>query len=176
MKEYRREFKGYLEDIAKKTPHPGGGSCAALNFCMGISLIRMALTYSGGTSSNLTFELEELNREVFPFIDEDGNLFALLINAKDKLTKNELLQKVQALIVTIGNNCGKIEGLAGEINTKVKKSLKSDFYIGLKFIESALFASIQNLEANQNMFSVDNTKKIDCLKSYLKKFALWLKV
>ena len=121
MKEYRQEFKEYLEDIAKKTPHPGGGSCAALNFCMGISLIRMALTYSGVMSSKLTSELEELNREVFPFIDEDGNLFALLVKAKDELTKNGLLQKVQALTVTIGNNCGKIERLAGEINAKVKK-------------------------------------------------------
>jgi formiminotetrahydrofolate cyclodeaminase len=175
MKRYKHIFKDYLNDIAKKTAHPAGGSCAALNFCMGISLIKMALNYSGVTSKNVFTGLEKLSREVFPFIDEDGILFTLLIKEKDKNRRKILLERVQTLTYAIGDNCNKLVMDAHGMRAKIKKSLESDFYTGLKLIESALYASIQNLEANQHLFSIDNTQKISHLKAYLKKFKPWLR-
>lgn len=175
MKQYRHIFKDYLNDIAKKTVHPAGGSCAALNFCMGIALIKMALNFSGATSKILLAQLEKLNNEVYPFIDEDGMLFTYLLNEKDKNKRNMFLKRTQKLTCAIGTNCNKLILLAHKIHAKIKKSLESDFYTGLKCIEGALYASIQNLESNQYIFSVDNTKKLSRLKTYLKKFKPWLK-
>jgi formiminotetrahydrofolate cyclodeaminase len=175
MKGYRNSFIEYLQDLSKRQPHPGGGSVAYLAFCLGISLIQMALNFSDPHTKEVVKDLERFKNQVFPFIDLDGEIFTKLINEKNPEKRGELLKEAQQLSFELGKKCNKILTIIKGVDSKVKRSIKSDFYIGTKLLEVALFASIKNLEVNQMIFKVNNKKKVSCLKNYLMKFKLWLR-
>jgi len=175
MKEYKDLFQDYLLDLGKKTPNPGGGSCAALGFCLGISLLQMALNYSLPDPAEETEKLQQLADEVYPVIDEDGRIFAALVKEKDVQARKVLIDKAQEMVLRLGENCYQALQTARKIEKNIKKSLASDFYLGLKFIETALFASIQNLNSNQLMFKLDNRELIGRLEKYRQEFGLCLK-
>jgi formiminotetrahydrofolate cyclodeaminase len=175
MKNYRDKFRNYLQDLSKKMPHPGGGSVASLNFCLGVSLLQMALNFSSPDLKEVVKKLEKVKNEIFPFIDLDGEIFTKLINEKAPAKKKKLLKEAQQLSFDIGKKCNKILTIAKKVHSKVKKSIESDFYIGLKLLETALFASLKNLEVNQRIFKVSNRRKVSLLKRYLEEFKLWLK-
>lgn len=175
MKEYRELFKDYIRDLAQRTPHPGGGSCGALAFCLGVSLLQMALEYSGTQPQAVARDLEKTKEVVYPLIDEDGRLFEALMGEKDEAAKKLLLDKGQALVCMLGDLCQTVLSRARQVETQVKRSLASDFYLGLKFLDTALFASLENLRSNQLMFKVDNSLPISRLESYREEFRSCLK-
>ena len=64
MKSYRGKFKGYLGNLSRRVPSPGGGSAVSLVFCLGVSLIVKAVNYffskelkgQGGGAKNKRWE------------------------------------------------------------------------------------------------------------------------
>jgi formiminotetrahydrofolate cyclodeaminase len=174
MKLYKKNFNEYLDELGKKTPHPGGGSGAALVFCLGVSLIQMSIAYSIPRPFRINKTLRLMRKKIFPFIDRDGQVFAKVVKSKNKSEKRKWLGSAQKLTFEVGEYCHKLFLVARSVRGKIKSSIESDFYIGLKLAESALYSSIKNLEANQRMFQVDNTKKISRLKRYLKQYQQWL--
>ncbi len=175
MKNYRSHFRTYLDDLAARRPHPGGGSCAALAFCAGISLIEMALAYSKLIPASEKKFFEKAKSRVFPFIDKDGEIFAALMKEKKAGKKKVLLGRAQKMICQLGCLCDEALARARKICPKINKGLNSDFYLGLKFLESALYASLLNLEANEKLFAVDNRCHIRQLKTVMRKYKAWLK-
>ena len=170
MKRYKKIFKIYLDDLARAISHPGGGSVSALSFCLGVSLLQMAFNFSQNKFKKIIKELDKEKDEVICFIDRDGEIFAKLIGEKQVQKRRKYLREAQKLSLDIGRKCNKIFSIAREVDSGVRRSVKSDFYIGLKMLEASLFSSLKNLEANQIIFKIDNTKKISLLRSYLKKF------
>ena len=134
----------------------------------------MSAAYSLSRFPGIHKELEAMKKKILPFIDLDGQLFAKAVKAKNKPEKKKSLQAAQKLTLQVGEYCHKLFLVARGVHGKIKPSMKSDFYIGLKLVESALYASIKNLKANQGMFHLDNTKKISHLKKYLRQFKQWL--
>lgn len=169
MKTYKNNFKEYLKDLADSVPHPGGGSCAWLSICLGISLIQKSLIFSKLDSKRVSY-LEKVKKEALSFIDRDGQIFANLIKEKNPQKKRILLCRAQKISYEAGKKCNKILSRVESLKGRIKKSIESDFYIGVKLIEVALYASIENLKANQTLFKVNNTKKIEFLKAYLTRF------
>jgi len=170
MKEYRFDFKDYLNDLAKKTPQLGGGSSVSLVFCLGISLIEKSLNFSLDKEKRLKrylFIFKKIKREVFPYIDLDGKLFLKVLKEKER--RKFFLEKSQNLIIKIGKNCQKVFLLAKKIESKIKKSIISDFYIGLSFIKVSLKGCVLNLEANKRLFGL-TCRYINIFKDYLRKW------
>lgn len=175
MRNYRDKIKVYLGDLAEKTSHPGGGSVSALSFCLGVSLFQMSLNFSGTKFKEIIKKIDKEKERIFPFIDRDGEIFSKLIKESDPGKKKILLRKSQKISLDIGRKCNKILILARRISPEVKKFIKSDFYIGLKLLETTLFSSLKNLEANQILFKVNNIERIAEIKVYLKEFKQYLK-
>lgn len=175
MKTYKDNFKEYLKDLADRTPHPGGGSCAGLMICLGISLIQKSLIFSKVDSKNVSNYLERIKKDALSFIDRDGQIFTKLIKEKNPQRKRILLREAQNITYDAGKKCNKILLVVQRLRGKIRESIISDFHIGLRLIESALYASIENLKANEKLFKVNNKKRIEYLKNALKKFKGCLK-
>lgn len=179
MKQYRKQFKSYLDDLSKKKPAPGGGSSVCLLFCMGVSLIEKSVRYSLPSPKkelslrscmfNLDYlkQLQQLRKKVYPYIDLDGVLFERILKSYgDK--KKISLDKSEELIIDLGHCCEQVFFLAKRGESGIKKTIVSDFHIGLNMVRIAFQACILNLEANEKMFK-RKSKYIDVFKKYLKK-------
>ncbi|MBP7088750.1 MAG: cyclodeaminase/cyclohydrolase family protein [Candidatus Omnitrophica bacterium] len=176
MKNYRFCFKSYLGDLSKKNPSLGGGSAICLVFCLGISLIDKAINYSiGGVNKSKDFKLKKhlrqlnsLRQKVYPYIDEDGKIFAIIMQAKGK-KRVKYLKKSEAMVFKVGTACLKAVSIAKGVESEVKKSIISDFHIGLEFIKTAFLGCIFNLEANQKIFGL-KSKYADNFREVLEKW------
>ena len=171
---YERLFKKYLKDLASKTPAPGGGSAGALSFCLGVSLIEMALNLSTDKKDKklkkLFLSLKKVKDKVLPYIDLDGEVFIRALNAK-KDKRKEFCKKLNIIIFNLGKMCVKILSSSDSIEKNIKKYIISDFYIGLSFVKTALISSVKNLEANAKMFGLNNNERINFLSKRLKEFS-----
>lgn len=169
MKSYGSKFKSYIGDLRKRIPAPGGGSVACLSFCLGISLIEKAIQYSLKNNTKLKRHLSKLRvlrSGIYPYIDLDGKVFEHFMKAKGK-RKKQLLIKSQAIVIATANASCEAISLAKRIESGIKKSIISDFYIGLDLVKVALRGCILNLE--------ENSKVLGKRSRYLKKFNSYLK-
>jgi formiminotetrahydrofolate cyclodeaminase len=168
MANYRSGFKRYLTDLAKKKPSPGGGSAVALSFCLGISLMEKAVIYSYKKPLNNLKQFRRLKAKVYPYIDKDSYLFAKIMNSRGK-TRQKFIGQSEKMVVEIAKASQSVFLLAKGIESGIKKSIISDFNIGLKLIKVVFLGCIMNLEANAKMFKTKN-KNIKTLKKALKKW------
>ena len=174
MKNYREKFKNYLDDLAARRPSPGGGSAVCLFFCTGASLIEKAIVFSISSKTkdkklNKAFrEIKKLRKEIYPYIDQDGYLFDKIMSSNGE-KRAEFIKQSTNLVILVAKSCEKVFFLAKAIESGIKKSIISDFYIGGKAIRLALFGCILNLEANYKMFG-KKSKYTGCFKKLLKKW------
>ncbi|MEI8349782.1 MAG: cyclodeaminase/cyclohydrolase family protein [Candidatus Omnitrophota bacterium] len=171
MKSYRVSLKPYLQALAARQPAPGGGSAAVLSLCMGISLIEKAMQYSSSHSKRLCrliVMLQVLRKNSLQYIDLDGVVFEQFIRAEKK-RKAIFLKKSDALIVTVGMTCRKVYVLTEKVESDIKKSIISDFYLGLAFVRVALCGCVHNLEAN-SVFTGKVNPAMVVFRRYLKQW------
>ena len=169
MKNYRTSFKEYLDDLRKRKPSPGGGSAIALIFCTGLSLIEKAINFSDPAKSKKQLKkLQALSKKIYPNIDKDSLIFAKIMSSKTA-KKAQFIRQSERLIIDLGQASLGVFSLAKEIESGIKKSIISDFNIGLECARVALMGCILNLEANERMFK-KKSKFIGPFKKSLKKW------
>ena len=174
MKTYRNKFKGYLDDLAKKVPAPGGGSALCLVFSIGVGLIEMAIRFSQKKSNkklaNTLKKLKSLKNKVYSGIDRDSQLFNEIMRSQGK-KREAALKKSEKLVVEVGRCCQSVFLLAKSAKSGIKKGIISDFIIGLDLVRVVLKGCIFNLEANATLFG-KRSKYITIFKRSLRKWQL----
>ncbi len=170
---YKGLFTQYINDLAQKTPTPGGGSAGSLIFCIGVSLIQMAVNFSITRKNKkrlkrAIFIFDKEKEKIFSYIDLDGEIFNKVIKSKGSLRK-KFVKDLENITFELGKSCIKILLKANKIEFLIKTNILSDFYIGCKCIKVALFASVKNMEANEGFFFLKSRRKINYLKKYLNK-------
>lgn len=172
MQNYRDLFKKYLDDLAAKQPSPGGGSAICLIFCLGTSLIEMAMKYSENKSKDFSKHIETMagfQKEVYPYIDLDARIFEKIMKATTPKEKLEYIKDSEKLTVYLGLACHQAFLLAKKIESDIKDSIKSDFSIGIDCLKVTLRGCILNLEANSKIFG-EESEQVKVLKNYLEKW------
>jgi len=169
MKNYRTSFKKYLDDLGKPKPTPGGGSAGALVFCIGLSLIEKAINFSFPMRFKKQLkELQALDTKIYPNIDKDSLIFAKIMSSK-AAKRAQFIRQSESLIIDLGRGAQSVFSLAKGVKSGIKKSIISDFNIGLECVRIALLACVLNLEANEKMFG-KTSKFIGPFKKSLKKW------
>ena len=156
MKNYRKNFKIYLDDLGKRKPSPGGGSAVSLAFCLGVSLIEKAVNYSDTKKFKKQIAiLKSLRKKIYAYIDKDAYIFEKIMSSKGTKRLANIYAS-EKMIVDLAKSSQQVFSLAKAIESGIKKGIISDFHIGLKFVKIALFGCVSNLEANAKMFSKKN--------------------
>ena len=169
MKNYRTSFKEYLDDLRKRKPSPGGGSAIALIFCTGLSLIEKAINFSDPAKSKKQLKkLQALSKKIYPNIDKDSLIFAKIINSK-ATKRAQFIRQSENLIIDLAKGAQEVFFLAKGVKPGIKKSIISDFNIGLECARVAFLGCILTLEANEKMFG-KRSKFIGPFKKSLKKW------
>ena len=166
---YRTSFKKYLDDLGKPKPSPGGGSAVALIFCTGLSLIEKAINFSSPDKFKKQLKkLQALAKKIYPNIDKDGLIFTKIMSSKG-LRRAQFISQSEILIIDLGHAALEVFSLAKGIKSGIKKSIISDFNIGLECARIALLGCVLNLEANEKMFG-KRSKFIVGFKKSLKRW------
>lgn len=169
MENYRRSFKKYLDDLGKRKVSPGGGSAVCLIFCTGVSLIEKAISFSSFPDFKKQLKkIQTLRKKIYPYIDKDGYIFAKIMDSRGK-KRAQFIKLSEGLIVDLGRASLEVFSLAKEVESGIKKTIISDFSIGLECVKIALLGCILNLSANEKMFGA-KSKFIDFFKKVLKKW------
>lgn len=164
MKNYRKYFKKYLDDLGKRSPSPGGGSALSLIFCVGLSLLTKAVRYSypkKALDKQMSVQmsrfrqqvqiLEKLKKKIVVYVDKDGQVFEKIMKTRGK-ARFEFIRESERILIDVARACQKAFFLAKQAESGIKKSILSDFTIGLACLKSVLAGCIVNLQANRILF------------------------
>ena len=150
-----QSLKQYLDDLAAKLPAPGGGSAAALNAALGVSLISMVINFTLGKPKYAVYEKalqqtleksEKLRNEFLNLVDLD------VIAYKSKNLKDSL--NVPFMICRL---CYEGAKLCPDLIKKGNINLISDVAVAAILLESAFASAYFNVDINLKML---NDKKL----------------
>jgi formiminotetrahydrofolate cyclodeaminase len=167
MKTYRSAFKPYFAALARRAPAPGGGSALCLFFCTAACVIEKAIRYSlshtgyhadRGVTKKFNVSLKRmslLRAKAYRYIDKDSLLFEKSMISSGE-ARAAYIAKSEALVVDLAGMAHDAFSLAKQIESGIKKSMRSDFTIGLLALRVVFAGCVLNLEANALMFSQKN--------------------
>jgi formiminotetrahydrofolate cyclodeaminase len=157
-----QSIKKYLDDLAAKSPVPGGGSAAALSAAIGVSLISMVANYTAGNQKYLDFSerasvilahartararLEEL-------VDEDVEAYgrlskALKENGNDKNVMERAYKEAITPPFEVCRISAECMSLCDELAEHGNKNLITDTAIAVILLEGAFFSAKYNVYIN----------------------------
>ena len=155
-----KTIKAYLDDLAAKSPAPGGGSAAALSASIGVSLMSMVANYTSGNpkykdceekAAYILVKCENYRGELEGLIDEDIEAYNRLAGAVKNSGKDNLdkLYKEAAnppfTVCKITAECLKLCKALAECGNK---NLITDVAIAAILLEGAFFSAKFNVYIN----------------------------
>ena len=141
-----KTLKRYLDDLAAKLPAPGGGSAAALDAAMGVSLISMVINFTIGKPKYAKYEdelkailekSEKLRQEFLDLVDLDVQAYKSK-NIKDALSVPFMLARLSFEAIK----------LCPAIINKTNVNLISDIAVAAIMLEAGFACAYQNVEIN----------------------------
>ena len=173
---YKNEsLKKYLDDLAGKLPAPGGGSAAALNAALGVSLISMVINFTLGKPKYAKYEAdlkkdlvksEKLRHEFLHLVDLD------IVAYNSKNSRQAL--NVPFMIARLSFEGIKI---CPELIKKGNVNLISDTAVAAVILESAFSSACFSVEINLKILqdkelSKSVRKELDLKKKEIKKIRM----
>lgn len=158
----KKPMKEYLDDLAAKSPAPGGGSAAALSGAIGVGLMSMAVNYTVGNpkyknvegrAADILVKVSAAKAEFERLLDADVEVYDKLSKALGQLPKGspalednfKAAADVPFEICKITADCLKLcKELAGIGN----KNLVTDTAIAAILLEGAFFSARYNVYIN----------------------------
>jgi len=188
-----KSIKQYLDDLASRSPAPGGGSSAALAGAMGAALISMVLNFTIGNEKYDSFEetaremlakSENLRKGFINFFDEDIKSYDLVSKAyklpKDTAADNikrkqeikEALKQATLTPLRICQHSVEALKLCPRLAEKANKNLICDVAVPVRLLEAAFYSAKINVVMNQKNiedeeFNKDITKQLSALEKEL---------
>lgn len=172
------EIKKFLEDVAKGTPTPGGGSVIALVGALSASLISMVAGVSMNKSSLAEKRLQSIKKEslsiqesLYKAVDEDAKSYDAVIKAfrlpkeseKDRLKRireiEKAYQKATLPPKLVCENSLKLMKLSKVLINGGNPNALSDVGIAAILADSAFTGGILNIDVNLSSIKDEKFKK-----------------
>jgi len=141
-----KSLKKYSDDLAAKLPAPGGGSAAALNACLGVSLISMVVNFTIGKPRYCRYQRylkttlrqsERLRKRFLDLVDLDVAAY-----------KSRNIKRALGVPLEIARLCFEAIGLCPDLVKKGNKNLISDVAVAVELLESSFAAARVNVDIN----------------------------
>ncbi len=161
----------FLDELASKSPAPGGGSVAALSGALSAALVSMVcrLTIGKKKYSKVQIEIkkilklsEKLRKDLIKLIDKDAQAYnqvvkAFKLSGKPDIEK-ALKQAVEVPLET-AENCKKVLELAIRVAKIGSKFALSDAKVAKLLAQTGIKAAILNVKINLPLIKNKQFKK-----------------
>jgi len=168
-------IKQYLDDLAAKLPAPGGGSAAALNAALGISLVSMVVNFTLGKTKYAQYE-EEL-RTILGNAEKLRNEFLNLVDLDVLAYQSKDIRQALDVPLNVCRLCFEAIKLCPPLIKKGNINLISDVAVAAILLESAFVSANFNVEINlkylkDEKFSRETRKELTQKAKDVKKIRL----
>ncbi len=141
-----KSLKNYLDDLAAKLPAPGGGSAAAFNAALGVSLISMVVNFTLGKPKYLRFENEL--KEILEKSEKLRNEFLSLVDLDVLAYKSKNIRDALDVPFMVCRLCFEGIRFCPVLIKKGNVNLISDVAVAAILLESAFSSAYFNVEIN----------------------------
>ena len=151
----------FCEQVAAKTPTPGGGSVSAAAAGMGASLGIMAARFSEGEKATEgATKLEGIKGQLIELIDADAEAYDLVLSARglpkgtdeeksrrSSAIQNAIMEAAEVPLKGMKISLDALEALK-EMSAEVNKNLASDLGVSAYLLEAGMAGCEMNVQIN----------------------------
>jgi formiminotetrahydrofolate cyclodeaminase len=155
-------IKNFLDDLAAKSPAPGGGSAATLSAAIGVSLISMVANYTAGNpkykdsserASIILAKVKTARARLDELVDEDVEAYGRLSKAlKEKGNDKDVMELAYKEAIAPPFEVCRISAecmsFCDELAEHGNKNLITDTAIAVILLEGAFFSAKYNVYIN----------------------------
>ena len=121
--------RGFLDELAARTPTPGGGGAAAVTGALAAGLVAMAARFSVSKlpgAGDLAEAADELRRRVTDLVDLDARAYQAVL----KLRTREALHEAAVVPLEIAQIGARVAAMAGQVAEGGNPNLRGDAMTG----------------------------------------------
>jgi len=156
----KKSIKKFLDELASKSPAPGGGSIAALSGAEAAGLVSMVCRLTIGRKKYVKVQKEikkilrtseKLRKELIKLIDEDAQAYNQVVKAFKLLGGLDIekaLKCATEVPLETAENCKKVLELAVRVAKIGNKNALSDTKIAKLLAQAGIRAAILNVKVN----------------------------
>lgn len=152
-----QKIEEFLEELASKSPTPGGGAVAALTGAISISLVEMV----GNLTKNLKLNTGSLRSDLLKLADEDVKAFDMVMAAY-RSKSNSKIKKALIKAIEVPEKTMKlskeVERLARIAVKKGNKNAISDAKTAIYLARAAQKGALENIEINKKFLTALSKK------------------
>lgn len=157
----KKTLEGYLDQLSRKEPVPGGGSAAALTAALGAGLISMVTNYSIGRKVNsasiekklvsILKSSELIRTRLLELTSLDSQAYLKIVEARkaDLKTQKKVAREAAAIGREVCRLCYKALDLTPFLVAKGNPYLLSDIEVAVELLEAGFKSSIVMVRINQ---------------------------
>jgi methenyltetrahydrofolate cyclohydrolase len=122
----------FVEQIADKTPAPGGGSTAAVVAAMGAALVEMAARFSNGwdLAEDAVSRARQLRELALPLARRDAQAYEAVLRARTEEERHAALHAASAVPLELAELAAHVARLGAETAEHGKVALRGDAAAG----------------------------------------------
>ena len=151
---------GYLNQLSRKEPVPGGGSAAALTAALGAGLVSMVTNYSIGRKSNtpatdkkfkaILKQSELMRKRLLELASLDSQAYLQLCAARflDQSAQKKASSKARAVPLEICKLCYRTLNLTPFLVAKGSPYLMSDIQVAIELLEAGFNGAMVMVRIN----------------------------
>jgi formiminotetrahydrofolate cyclodeaminase len=151
----------FLDQLADRTPAPGGGACAALTCAMAAGLVEMAASFGAARGMDRVHErAHELRASVQGMAHADGEAYGVVIEALRLPPGDERRDRLDAAVagaiaspIAILEIAAEVASLAAEVAETGNRNLEGDALTGALLAEAAARSAATLAQLNVSMLS-----------------------
>lgn len=149
-----KSLEKYLDDLAARTPAPGGGSAAAVSGALGCALLSMVANFTVGKEKYKKYEkeikgillkCESYRKRFLELVDLDVKTYSAYANAKDKKSKSRAKKESQKVVQEIASLSYKAIQLCFPLAEKGNVYLINDVLAGAELLSAGFNSALVNI-------------------------------
>jgi formiminotetrahydrofolate cyclodeaminase len=149
--------RGFLDQLAARTPTPGGGGAAAVTGAMAAGLVAMAARFSATRlpgAGELADQADELRRRLAQLAEEDAQAYAAVLASRGPEGKKALLgaAMIPLEIAALG---AKVAGLAVQVAEAGNPNLRGDAVTGAVLAAASARSAASLVDINVRLGELD---------------------
>ncbi|MGH3519049.1 MAG: cyclodeaminase/cyclohydrolase family protein [Haloechinothrix sp.] len=154
----------FLDDVAARTPAPGGGGVAAVAVGAAAALVAMAARFAEGELTKLADRADRIRAEVIPLVEADAEAYGAVLDAyrlprqqPDRLEQIATALRAAADVpLRIAQAGSEVATLASRLATQGNRNLVGDAHTAVLLAEGATRAAAGLVRINAEAGKLDD--------------------